>query len=240
MLRQVGGQGWGDHQLDQPHGIWARNGIDVFVADYANHRIQRFDRNLNFVATLFTRDNEDPEKRFGYPTDIALSRLGELFICDGENNRVIKVNEFSKVERSFGGFDAGEGRLNSPQRIEIGPRDNVFVLDRSRIVVFDLFGNFLYTFGEGLFQKPSVIYADQQGLLVIDGNLLYSFDENGRGGRATEIATFVDGAFSGEDVLAMAFAGNALYFLTTSGVMTLPDAGVHSSQRGVDKDSKSR
>ena len=88
-LRDVGGPGWEDDQFDLPRGLWARNGIDVFVADYGNHRIQRFDRNLNFVSSLFTRDNTNPEERFGYPTDVALSRLDRpsgYFIAATEND----------------------------------------------------------------------------------------------------------------------------------------------------------
>src|SRR5437867_9667221 len=86
LKREIGGSGWENDQFDRPTGVWARNGIDVFVADYGNHRIQRFDRNLNYVSTLYTRDNPNPEERFGYPTDVAVSRLGDLFICDTENS----------------------------------------------------------------------------------------------------------------------------------------------------------
>ena len=112
--KEVGGAGWNDDQFDKPSGLWARNGIDVFVADYGNHRIQRFDRGLNFISSFSARESTDPEERFGYPLDVALSRLGDLFVCDGENARVVKINRFTKVERAFGGFDAGKGRLLRP------------------------------------------------------------------------------------------------------------------------------
>jgi len=239
-LRQVGGQGWGNDQFDRPLGLWARNGIDVFVADYGNHRIQRFDRNLNFVSSFFTRDDEDPGKRFGYPADIALSRLGDLFICDTENSRILKVNGLNKVERAFGGFDAGNGRLYSPKQVEVGGWDNVFVLDRARILVFDVFGNFLYTLGEQLFESPSVLFADQDGVMVLDGNLLYSFDENGRSGRMSDILELVNRRFHGEDVRAMTYAKGVLYFLTEKGITVLNDPGVRGKEKAVDKEKKSR
>ena len=110
LKREVGGSGWENDQFDRPSGLWARNGIDVFVADYGNHRIQRFDRHLSYVSTLYARENPDPDERFGYPTDVAVSRLGDLFICDSENSRIVKVNRFTQVERTFGGFSAGNYR----------------------------------------------------------------------------------------------------------------------------------
>ena len=61
MVRRIGGSGWLNDQFDRPAGVWARNGIDLFIADYGNHRIQRFDRNLNYVSTFYTRDSDNPE-----------------------------------------------------------------------------------------------------------------------------------------------------------------------------------
>ena len=87
----AGGPGWENGRFDQPAGLWARNGLDVLVADYGNHRIQRFDRTLSFVSSLSTRDADNPSDRFGYPSDVTLSRLGELFLCDTENSRIKRL-----------------------------------------------------------------------------------------------------------------------------------------------------
>jgi len=76
VVAVVGGAGWENGRFDRPSGIWARNGIDVFVADYGNHRVQRFDRGLTFVSSLSTRESSEPGQRFGYPSDVALSRMG--------------------------------------------------------------------------------------------------------------------------------------------------------------------
>ena len=149
LLREIGGQGWGNDQFDRPAGVWAKNGIDVFIADYGNHRIQRFDNALAYVSTLATRDNSDPDKRFGYPTAVSLSRLGDLFLCDGENNRVAKVGSSNQVDLTFGGYGAGSGRLTQPVQIDCGPNDDVYVLDPPRIVVFDTFGNYIAELGAG-------------------------------------------------------------------------------------------
>ena len=145
--REVGGQGWNNEQFDQPQGIWARNGLNIFVADYGNHRIQRYDRTISYVATLYSRDEDNPAIRFGYPTDVSVSRQGDLFLCDGENVRILKVNQADQVDRSFGGPGAGKGALSAPTMVEVGPGDFVYVLDEERIVVFDSFGNYVREIG---------------------------------------------------------------------------------------------
>ncbi len=179
-LRSVGGQGWDNDQFDSPRAIWARNGVDIFVADYGNHRIQRFDRSLNFVSSFSTRESSNPDERFGYPTDVALSRLGDLFICDTENSRILKVSRLSKVDRYFGGFDAGKGRLIAPSRLTLGPRDHVYVLDGSRIAVFDNFGNYLDDLGTGQLRDPVALDGDQDVVVVVDSVGLWFFGGNDR------------------------------------------------------------
>jgi hypothetical protein len=221
VVKEIGGTGWSDNQFDQPAGVWARNGIDVFVADYGNHRVQRFDRNLAFVSSFSTRDRPNPNERFGYPTDVAVSRLGDLFICDGENSRILKVTGLSNVERTFGGFDAGKGRLRKPNRIEIGPHDNVYVQDGSRVVVFDNFGNFIRILGEGTLTESARIVADDAGLTALDKGILYFFDREDRLVLDVPLATLFDGREL--NVQALAFSRGVAYVLTTEGMMISKD-----------------
>jgi hypothetical protein len=217
---RIGGSGWENDQFDRPSGVWARNGIDVFVADYGNHRIQRFDRNLNYVSTLSTRENPNPYERFGYPSDVALSRLGYLFICDTENSRIVKVNQFNQVEQTFGGFGAGEGRLYSPTQVECGPKDHVYVVDGARLLVFDNFGNFLRVIA-GVFRLPVSLYADGGSVVVVDSVAVYCFDSEERPVRSIPTETIL-GAKAGE-IRSVAFSQDSMFVLTGSGVFGVPD-----------------
>jgi len=235
VVREIGGAGWQDGQFDRPAGIWARNGIDVFVADYGNHRIERFDRNLNFVSTLFTRDRENPDERFGYPSAVALSSFGDLFLCDTENSRILKVSGFSNVEQTFGGFGAGRGRLEHPTQLEIGPGDNVYVLDGRRVVVFDSFGNYVGDLLGGMFKGPTAIFADQQSAAVLDDGTIYCFDQADRPTARIPIAS-IHGLPEG-DILSILFSGGQLYVLTTGGMFHAPDP--RASYR-LDKEENSR
>ncbi len=218
LVREVGGSGWENDQFDRPSGIWARNGIDVFVADYGNHRIQRFDRTLNYVSTLYTRENQKPEEHFGYPGDVTLSRLGDLFICDTENSRIVKVNRFSQVERTFGGFGAGVGRLYSPTQVEAGPNDHLYVVDGGRVVVFDNFGNSLRDL-PGVFRPPLSLYANDESVVVVDSTTLYCFDREERPVHVLPVET-IAGVHSARSV---AFTQDSMFVLTGDGLLAFPD-----------------
>jgi DNA-binding beta-propeller fold protein YncE len=207
--------------------------MNVFVADYGNHRIQRFDRTLSYVSTFATRDEDDPRTRFGFPTDVSVSRLGDLFLCDTENVRVLKVNRFTHVERIFGGFGGGAGRLQDPSQLEVGPNDHVYVLDEDRVVVFDAFGNYLSELGSGLFDSPRSLFADERGVVVLSGGTLFCFDSTERLLLRVGIKEMLDVA--GEEVRAVSFGGGHLYLLVSDGVRVLDDPRAEK----LDKEGKS-
>jgi len=219
LLRDVGGPGWLDGQFDRPSAVWARNGIDVFVADYGNHRIERFDRSLNFVSSFATRESDNPDERFGYPSGVALSRLGELFICDTEDSRIVKVDRFSTVERTFG-EGGGGGHLASPSSVATGPKDAVYVLDGARVAAFDAFGNYLRDLMPGLLVHPSAFYADNDVVAVLDSSAVFFFDADERPAGAVRTGAVLP---AGGDIRAVALSGGSLYLLTGEGIFRTVD-----------------
>ncbi len=214
---EVGGYGWGDFQFDMPYDVCATNGVEIYVADYNNNRIERFDRTLANVASLSTDQSNDDSKRFGYPSGVAVSRLGDLFICDDENVRIVKVNTFSTVERTFGGYGEGAGSLTMPRQVAIGPSDDVYVSDKGRIAVYDNFGNYLRSIGVGILHEPTGIGIDGNQIGVCDSDTLYFFKLDGT----------LTGKFSNDDILGakighfndVAMSGNKVYILTDKNVV---------------------
>lgn len=180
LLHHIGGYGWGQSNFDQPSDVIAPNGIDVYVADYGNHRILRFDRNLNFISSFSTKDDEKAEHHFGYPKSVAISRSGELFISDGDNQRILKTSTSNEIERSFGGIGAGRGKLQAPGRIRISDNDMVYVQDINQIIVFDIFGNYFKSIGKGIFQELKTFTLDANVSFVLDSCNLYMLDDNGK------------------------------------------------------------
>ncbi len=138
-LKDVGGFGWQSGLFDQPVDIFA-NPLAVYIADKNNHRIQQFDRNLNFISSLSSR-SEDFESNFGFPLSLAVSNQGDLFILDGENTRVIKFDMFGNFLTSFGGIDGGNFNLKKPSSLSVDSKGLVFVSDDKTLNIFDSFGN---------------------------------------------------------------------------------------------------
>ncbi len=212
-LREIGGYGWGQLEFDRPYDVFAGSGLNIYVADYGNHRIQRFDKDLNYISTLYTRDDDNVSKRFGYPAGVSLSRLGDLFILDTENLRVVKVNTFSTIERTFGGIDAGKGRLRAPRQLNATGKDIICILDDDRVVLFDNFGNYIRSIGEGLLRDPLGMATENDTIYVVDGQSVYVFNSDGRLLRMLTPSNENEGKVNGS-FKDLAIYGNRLFLLT--------------------------
>lgn len=139
-LKDAGGFGWQNGLFDNPIDIFA-NPLAIYVADKNNHRIQQFDRNLNFIASYSYRNEENTEKSFGFPLSVVISNQGDLFILDGENTRVIKFDLFGNFISSFAGLDAGKFRLKKPSSMALNSLGFLFVADDKNLNIYDSYGN---------------------------------------------------------------------------------------------------
>jgi DNA-binding beta-propeller fold protein YncE len=174
LLRETGGYGWNEAAFDNPVDIFATP-LNVYVTDKNNHRIQWFDRNLNFLSLLHTRNNRNEEIRFGYPLSAAVSIQGDLYILDQENNRILKFDLFGNFLTEFGGVDAGKFRINKP--VELALQDNnTYVLDSRgrRIVIFDQFGSGYNIIK--LNQKVNNISASEGNVLISNDSEIYLYN----------------------------------------------------------------
>lgn len=146
-LKDVGGYGWDNGLFDNPADVFATP-LSVYVCDKNNNRIERFDKDLNFVSLLYTHDNDNKSMRFGYPLGCSVSLQGDLYILDSENKRVIKFDLFGNYIQNFGGYDAGAYSLADPLSLAIAQNGNIFVVDKKRIILFDQYGNGINTLKE--------------------------------------------------------------------------------------------
>jgi DNA-binding beta-propeller fold protein YncE len=216
----VGGYGWGDLTFDQPADVALSSGLDLYVADYGNHRVQRFDRNLNFVATLPGRTEGSSDVAFGYPSGIAISRAGILFIADGENARVAVVNPIQGAPWYFGGNEARAGKLAQPRRIRIGTDDVVHVQDRNSIKEYDAFGNYIRTVGEGVLHHLLSFSLDDSLIFAFEARTVYVFDRSGSLHDTVLIAQFAGG--DPGEVVDLAFIGKRALLLFERRLVSVP------------------
>ncbi|MBN2013287.1 NHL repeat-containing protein [candidate division KSB1 bacterium] len=187
LLKAIGGFGWDKEQFDIPNDVCAGTTLDVFVADYNNQRIERYDKDLHFISSFYSDENQPTNLTFGYPRGVTVSRHGELVIVDSENNRLLKINSFGQPELSFGDFAEGRGKLDEPMQVDISSDDRIYVSDRAgnRIVVFDYFGNYLGEIGTSILDKPKGLSVDAMNRIwVTDAKHIYTF--NGQGEKILE------------------------------------------------------
>ncbi len=172
IQHRIGGFGWSEGQFDYPSSITS-TAIDIYVADFNNHRIQRFDHNLNFISSL----NSSDFIYFEYPISISLSTKGDLYILDSRNKKILKINGFNKLERTFGNYESGKIILSEPRRIKLDQLQRVYILDKEQILIYDEFGSFVKLIPIPNEIKESVIdfQVDQNSIYFLTEKKIYEF-----------------------------------------------------------------
>lgn len=160
VIKTIGGYGWKESTFDDPTDVFA-DALNVFVADKNNHRIQRFDKNLNFSFEIKTRESDSEDERFGYPLSAVMSNQGDIFILDSENSRVIRFDIFGSFLQNFGGYNYGSFSLDNPKQLAVSMNNNIFIIDGKRVIIFDQYGNGLGKIeNENNFKSIRIIFSN--------------------------------------------------------------------------------
>ena len=144
VILSIGGYGWEKDAFDDPVDIFA-DPLKVLVTDRNNNRIQRFDKNLNFIFEFKTENNDIEAERFRYPLSVVTSNLGDVFILDSDNIRILKFDPFGNYLQDIGGYDYGSFTLSDPKQLAISMQNNLYVIDGNNIFIFDNYGTALGT-----------------------------------------------------------------------------------------------
>lgn len=169
--REVGGFGASEGLLNGPTFISFDNGLNMIVADEKNQRLSRFNSKLNFVNVVEFYNPEDPEQ-YGYPSGIALTSYGEMWVSDRNKNRIVVFNNQGKFDRYIGDFgDPGE-QLYNPEKIVTTQNMDFIVCDagNSRLVIYDEYGNYLNQIKSKKFDYPISAIVNKNLLWVLDGS----------------------------------------------------------------------
>jgi hypothetical protein len=130
------------------------------------------------------------ESAFDSPADVFADAL-KVYVADKNNNRIQRFDKnlnynFQIYTRDS---DVEAERFGYPLSAVMSNQGDVFILDseNSRIVKFDIFGNFIqnfggYDYGNYALQKPRQLAVSMQNnIFVIDGNQIIIFDQYGNG-----------------------------------------------------------
>jgi RHS repeat-associated protein len=196
-----GSTGSGQGQFDGPHGISVSDDGYVYVADYSNYRIQKFDDQGDFISE-WGSEGAGPGQFDGI-TDLTVDSQGLVYVTDRYNHRI-------QVFNSDGSFDFEWGYDDDIPFQPIGiavHNDMVYVTritgfsgaspDHNPILSFNQNGNHLQgwgrratnynNYGDLEFYGPMGIFVD------VDLNRIYIADHEMEDIRVTDLSgNFID------------------------------------------------
>lgn len=188
-----GTEGSGDGQFffreqpDHAAGVTVDKAGNVYVADFNNHRIQKFDASGTFLGKWGTQGTGDGQ--FNFPTGIVTDAQGNVYVADSGNDRIQKFDRTGMFLGKWGRHGTGMGQFWGPNGVTIDSKGNVLVADstNNRIQQFDANGTFIAAWGSGgagngQFNLPFGIAVDSQGRVYVTDNRngrIQRFDSNG-------------------------------------------------------------
>jgi DNA-binding beta-propeller fold protein YncE len=125
-LSQWGSLGSGDGQFREPAGVATDAAGDVYVADGANARIQKFTGTGAYLSQWGSLGYGDGQ--FVYPFDVATDAAGDVYVADA-GYRIQKFSATGTYITQWGGYGSGNGQFNGPTGVATDATGNVYVAD---------------------------------------------------------------------------------------------------------------
>jgi hypothetical protein len=225
------GNGIGPAEFCWPTGVAVGSNGHIYVADSDNHRVQVFNSDRNWVATLgTTRVSGDDNSHFNYPHGVTVDASNNVYVADSDNRRVQKCTVVGDggTCTTFVGV-TGEwgddfGHFSYPADVAaVGGK--VFIADawNNRIQVFDSSGAYLTTIGgswggkTGEMRSALGVDVDSAGNVYVadvDNHRIQKFAPGVPGWAQVNINGFGDAYNRGG--LAAGVYSNSLYVATTN------------------------
>jgi tripartite motif-containing protein 71 len=226
FLTKWGSSGTGDGQFVYPAGVAVHGSGHVFVVDFGNVRIQKFDSNGMFLTRWGSPGSGNGQ--FYYPLGVAVDGSGNFFVADeGINARIQKFDNNGTFLTKWGSYGAGNGQFTNPTGVAVDGSGNVFVSDwdiqcnefagcqyiMARIQKFTNAGTFLTTWGssgsgDGQFLHPTGVAVDGSG------NVYVADYDNGSIQKFTNSGTFLTKWAAAHFPLGLAVDRSAHVFVT--------------------------
>lgn len=143
IMQTVGGKGWGTEAFDLPGDVTSSFLLDLFVTDNNNRRVQRYNKQMQFIQG-YSEESVTEAGRI-QPVASATAVTGEFFILEADGKRILRLNPRSVIDKEFGNKTTTEHNIREPKDIAVSNQNEVFVLDGFRVLVFDIYGNFIRT-----------------------------------------------------------------------------------------------
>jgi streptogramin lyase len=138
---------WGEDTIKSAHHIKIDPEGNVWTADIGYHTVQKFTPEGKLLLTLGTKGVPGRDaSHFNMPTDMAITRTGDIFVSDGYGNaRIAHFDKAGKFIKEWGELGSKPGQFSIPHAIAVDSRERIYVADRNnvRVQVFDADGKLL-------------------------------------------------------------------------------------------------
>jgi sugar lactone lactonase YvrE len=199
-----GSFGKGNGRFDGQNDVDPFNGR-VYVADYANHRIQVFDTNGNYITKWGTYGEENGQIHKASALTVIPS--GNIYLSDQFNYRIQEFTSNGTFVTAWGTQGEGDGQFLHPHVPGVDSEGNIYVSDRdlANVQKFTKDGKFIMKWAEegsedGQLSKPESVIIDSHDNIYVadygnhriqkftkDGNFMLKWGSKGVG----------DGEFNG-------------------------------------------
>lgn len=116
-----GSKGTGDGQFDLVHDVALDTQGRVYVADRNNQRVQIFDQSGKFLGKWTD---------VGAPWGLDyVARENALYMCDGVNNRIVKLNLDGQILGVLSSYGKVPGKLDFPHSIAVDSTGAIYVAE---------------------------------------------------------------------------------------------------------------
>jgi DNA-binding beta-propeller fold protein YncE len=173
---------WGEGLFTRPHGLFVGPDRSVYCTDDCGHTVRKFTPDGELLLTLGTHGQPSDTGAtsmdyrtirragppFHFPTNLAISPEGDLFVSDGYGNaRVHKFSPDGRLLFSWGDPGDGPGQFHLPHGIAVDRHGTVYVADRenSRVQLFTPDGRFVAEWTD--VARPCQVFLDAAGNVYV-------------------------------------------------------------------------
>ncbi|HEY7778108.1 MAG TPA: 6-bladed beta-propeller [Nitrososphaeraceae archaeon] len=185
FVKVWGTSGLANGQFNQPIGLALDSSGRVYVAEFANNRIQIFKGNGAFSKAWGTLGAGDGQ--FNGPSDVAVDNAGHIYVVDTNNRRIQKFDLANPCPAGtaqvvagicfvtkWGTFGTANGQFIGARGIAVDSSGYVYVVDQNnhRVQKFTNNGEFVGKWGtegsaSGQFRYPFGIAVDSSGYVYV-------------------------------------------------------------------------
>jgi len=155
-------------QLSQPRGVALDSQGNVYVADFGNDRIQKFDRDFTFLKEWGTH-GELPSQ-FKQPGDVAVGAGDRVYVADTWNQRVQVFSSDGEYQKEWG------DKYYGPRGIAAAPTGAIYLADTGNHMVRRFTPEGVQDLGIGKLGKAPGEFTEPVGMAIGADGRLYVVD----------------------------------------------------------------